>query len=351
MGKGIAAMAATTQKQADTYFFNLRFLLITFVFLGNAMEPMLDQYPTVKSMFLWIFTFHMPLFVMVTGYFARYSLTGDAGKRMLRQIALQYVIFQSLYSLMDVLIFHVPNIKHSFFVPYLLVWFLFSHLCWRLLLLLSIKLNIKHPILVAAALGVLVGYLGFNGSWLSISRTFVYLPFFFIGYRLNFDKVVKYFSIQSKALAVGTAVLLFGVLYFFAKDVQPSWLFGSLTFKQMGQTEWYAGILRIFIYALEGLASLAILALVPRREFCMTDWGKRTVYVFLIHGFVVRFMAISGLYDYMNSPFAIALMLAGVVGCTILLAQPQVMKITKPIIEPQTDWMVTIRQKAKALSR
>lgn len=126
---------------------------------------------------MWIFSFHMPLFVLVTGYFARKSLAGTTGRKMLLQIGLQYLIFQSLYSALDVSLFHVSNIQHSIFAPYLLLWFLASHACWRLLMLGMSRWSITAKFLFAVTAGVAVGYLQLDGVWFSISRTFVYLPF------------------------------------------------------------------------------------------------------------------------------------------------------------------------------
>lgn len=126
---------------------------------------------------MWIFSFHMPLFVLVTGYFARKSLAGTTGRKMLLQIGLQYLIFQSLYSALDVSLFHVSNIQHSIFAPYLLLWFLASHACWRLLMLGMSRWSITAKLLFAVTAGVAVGYLQLDGVWFSISRTFVYLPF------------------------------------------------------------------------------------------------------------------------------------------------------------------------------
>ncbi|MFD2876189.1 hypothetical protein ACFTAO_09895 [Paenibacillus rhizoplanae] len=70
------------------------------------------------------------------------------------------------------------NIQHSFFAPYLLLWFLASHICWRLLMLGMSRWTRSAQLAFAVTAGVAVGYLQLDGIWFSISRTFVYLPFF-----------------------------------------------------------------------------------------------------------------------------------------------------------------------------
>lgn len=340
---------ANLDKTADTFMINLRFLLITSVFLGNIMEPMIGNHDVVKTMFLWIFTFHMPLFVFVTGYFARYSLNGDHGKKVLQTIAMQYLIFQTLYSVMDVALFRVEGIKHSFFMPYLLVWFLMGHIIWRLLMLLYLHLKLKHPVLISMGLAVLIGYAGFDGGFLTLSRAFVYMPFFVIGYSFDYSKFTEVMAGYRRVAAGALSVALFAVLFFYVKDINHRWLFGSLTYLQLGHTEWYAGVYRLFIYGVEFAASIALLAWVPRFESIMTDWGKRTLYVFLLHGFVVRLVTVSGVYRRIDNPLEIALLLAFAAGMTILLSQPFVKQWTHPVIEPDTSWLNRVEQKAKGL--
>lgn len=55
-------------------FLNLRFMLIVTVFAGNAIEPLISRMDGLHGLYMWIFSFHMPLFVLVTGYFAKKAL-------------------------------------------------------------------------------------------------------------------------------------------------------------------------------------------------------------------------------------------------------------------------------------
>lgn len=93
--------------------------------------------------------------------FRQKSLAGTTGRKMLLQIGLQYLIFQSLYSALDVSLFHVSNIQHSIFAPYLLLWFLASHACWRLLMLGMSRWSITAKLLFA----VTAGWLWDISSW------------------------------------------------------------------------------------------------------------------------------------------------------------------------------------------
>ncbi|MBN3525758.1 acyltransferase family protein [Paenibacillus apiarius] len=330
---------ATLHGSGETFALNLRFLLIVCVFVGNAIEPLIGGMPEIKALFLWIYAFHMPLFVFVTGYFARHNLNGQAGIRVLKQIALQYVIFQSIYSLLDVLLFRVPGITHSFFMPYLLLWFLVGHMFWRLMMMLFTRCQVRHPIILSIMLGVLVGFLPVEGAWLGISRSVVYLPFFVIGYAFNFDAFRARITPALRLLAAALSAAILVALYMTANRINPVWLMNNMTFRELGWTGGFltASVLRLGIYGLELVASIAFLAWVPQRNNGITALGQRTLYVFLIHGIVIRFVVYSGIYNHISAGFETALLIAASVAGAIMLAQPQVRECCHPIIEPKWD--------------
>jgi len=119
-----------------------------------------------------------------------------------------------------------------------------------------------------------------------------------------------------------------------------------MTYMQLGHHEWYAGIYRLALYGLQLAASLAFLGWVPYRLSRMTDWGTRTLYVFLLHGFIVRFSIISGLYGAINNPVGVTLLFISTVILTILLAQPEVKRLLHPLVEPPVNWMISLQRAA-----
>lgn len=339
-------MDNTLIRRGETYFLNLRFLLIVAVFVGNAIEPLIAEMSGLRQLFLWIFTFHMPLFVLVTGYFSKAKLHGAVGRETLIQICMQYVIFQSLYSILDVTIFHVESINHSFFAPYLLLWFLVSHFFWRLLTLAMYKVSPTHQIILSLVLGVMVGYLQLDGVWLSVSRTFVYLPFFLIGHHFQFEKFVNFFTFKKRLGAAFISIGIFVILGLWGLNLPEGWLYGSKTYMQLETYGWYAGVIRIALYLLQFISAAAFLAWVPMYASRITELGRRTLYVFLLHGFIIRLTYSSGLYQYIQQPWGAGLLILSAVMLAILLAQPAVRRIAHPFIEPSIHWVSSLERRA-----
>lgn len=332
--------------QGEVFFLNLRFLLIVCVFVGNAIEPLTARIEGLHALYQWIFTFHMPLFVFVTGYFAKSNLSGGSGRKVMLQIGLQYVIFQSLYSMLDVAVFRVDHIHHSFFAPYLLLWFLVSHLGWRLMLLLMRKWSPFQQLAASVLLAVLVGYLQIDGVWFSVSRTFVFLPFFVLGYHFADRLLERLQSPSTKAALVLVSIGWLIALGLGAANPNPGWLYGSQTYLQLGHAEWYAGIYRLLLFPVQLLAGVAFLGLVPSRAGQLTVLGRRTLYVFLLHGFIVRLAAVSPLYGYVHGEAGGLLVIAGAVALTLLLAQAWVRKGCAPLVEPSVEWLLRLEHRA-----
>jgi fucose 4-O-acetylase-like acetyltransferase len=342
-------MGMTYPEKNHTFFINTRFALIVLVVFGNLLMPLMDRFPEAKALIEWIFTFHIPVFVLVTGYFSKGFWEHKDAPMHIAKIAWQYVLFQSLYSLADYYFFRTPDTTYSFWSPYWMLWFLFSHLGWKLLLVPFRKL--RHPMLAAILLGVLVGYLPVDGAWLSLSRTLVFFPFFLAGYLLQPGKLLR--LAEQLPVRVGAAVFLVGTYLVFAGgliQIDLGWLLGSRTFGSLQHHEWYAGVLRIGVYALEGAAALAFLLLQSSRKSTNTDWGTRTLYVFLLHGSIIKVLTLMGLYAWFDQPVKLVLLLLLGMTITVLLSQPRVMLVTKAWIDPRIE-LVWTHVRGKLLQR
>ena len=72
------------------YFDNLKAALIFLVVIGHVFELVTSRLIDIAYMFVYIF--HMPLFIFVSGYFAKYS-----PKKLLFSLIPLYFFFQLLY--------------------------------------------------------------------------------------------------------------------------------------------------------------------------------------------------------------------------------------------------------------
>ncbi len=71
-------------------FDNIRFLLMFLVILGHLLEVIHSE--VGSQLYRVIYSFHMPLFIFVSGYFAKYDR-----RKILINFIYPYLLFQSLY--------------------------------------------------------------------------------------------------------------------------------------------------------------------------------------------------------------------------------------------------------------
>ena len=81
--------------------------------------------------------------------------------------------------------------------------------------------------------------------------------------------------------------------------------------------------------------------LVPRRTHLVHRFGQATMYIYLLHSFVLYPIRETGVLGGEHS--SLAVVAAGIVvvciGVSIALAIPFVRRVFRPLIEPKPDWL------------
>lgn len=55
----------------ESYFDNAKFILIFLVVFGHFLQTFIADYAGVRVLYIYIYTFHMPAFVLISGFFAK----------------------------------------------------------------------------------------------------------------------------------------------------------------------------------------------------------------------------------------------------------------------------------------
>lgn len=339
------AMCKTNEEQTlDAYFLNARFVLIALVVAANVMEPFAAADSRLGGLYLLIYTFHMPMFAFVTGYFSSRFRLDAHGAAALRTIVYQYALFQTIYSAADVWLFHAPGVKHSFFIPYSLLWFLWSHVCWKAMFALFRRLS--HPLTAAVLLGLAAGLLPLPGLWASVSRTLVFFPFFLAGtrfpYRLRWETLVR--AIRPWAMAAAVILLIWTLsVAVWRPDVR--WFYASLTYRELGSPPALGVLWRLAVYGAQAAASLVFIGLVPVAWTTLAERGQRTLYVYLFQGLIIKGAFAIGALALVRSPLDAALLGAAALAMVWALSDARFRRRLQPWIEPAVPWPPILRAK------
>ena len=266
----------------------IKAILIFLVVLGHLLE--LNLTGKAKFAYCFIYMFHMPLFVLLSGYFFKFEK-----RKFIKRIIMPYFIFQTIYTIFNCLYLQKHNIVFNYTKPYWIMWYLLAYALWGIFATIFDTKNLKQQIIVIAALFIIGVLIGFDDSieyYLTLSRFFVFLPFFMLGYYSknwtsicnNKDKMKKNFKI-----IIGIVLLIIvGIVFYYIftqyKNWQVSWLYGSFPYSKQN----YSFIFRIMQYVFAISIISFILWIIPNRKNLLNCIGKNTLIIYILHGFIIK---------------------------------------------------------------
>src|SRR5690606_25989306 len=112
---------------------NARFGCIVLVVMGHAIQRQTIDSDNALVLYLFIYAFHMPAFAIISGYFTKATPPGSRQMRkVLTDIVLPYVLFESIWSLVQWLVEGRAAFNPS--EPNWTLWFLLALAFFRVVL-------------------------------------------------------------------------------------------------------------------------------------------------------------------------------------------------------------------------
>jgi fucose 4-O-acetylase-like acetyltransferase len=277
--------------------------ILLVVFGHLIVKPSADS-TLLQVLYTGIYSFHMPLFVFLSGIFAREVLKSRDYQKIVWTLFFPLVVFQFIYLGVS----HLTGwYSYSPFTPYWLLWFITSLIGWRILL----PLFASPAGLAVALLGaVFVGYDGTVGYALSAARTIYFLPFFVLGhlYGLQLVTLARRHRLAFACL-FGLSMVI--VTVWWANGLDGSALTGSHDYDSAPPFLDYPGLGRLLVLSLSLAALLGFCALMPARSTMLQWFGERSLSIYLAHGLAVMVLISAGMADMIPQPLLLPV-LAGV---------------------------------------
>lgn len=315
--------------QRDAFFDNAKFILIFLVVFGHIIQPFTDSSAIIQVSYDFIYLFHMPAFILLSGFFAKGIGSGGYLWNLTKKLIFPYIVFQIVYSGYYFIIGN-PSWQTPIFQPHWSLWFLLSLFSWHLLLILFKKFPPIAGVIIAVEIGIIVGYINGIGPAYSFSRTFVFFPFFLMGYWLTKEQIknLTHPIVKRISFLLMTAVVLTLV---YLPNFSSKWLLGSFSFADLQQPVW-GGAFRLGVYLIAALLTISLFAWIPRNHFRWTKFGQQTLYVYLLHGLFIQFFREAGWFkvDHLLDVFGLAILSLLIV---LLLSSKAVFMSFQPFIE------------------
>ncbi|WP_430611172.1 acyltransferase family protein [Enterococcus sp. DIV0876] len=315
-----------SQSQRTAYFDNAKFLLMILVVFSHLLQSFIGDRKFYHDLYYFIFTFHMPAFVFISGYFAKPLTKGSKIKVLVKRFLLPYLFFQVFYIIYYWLIGlrETPNIQ--LLNPQWALWFLLSMFFWQLSLFFFQRITPKQAIIISIVLSICAGYLPFLNQILTLQRTFVFLPFFIIGF--YFPKNDMAFLQKTKMRWLSLSFL--PIIYLFISlfhGMNKYMVFGSKPYEDYLSYPLFGGPLRAVFFLIGLMGIVGFMRIVPREKLFFTKWGKNTLLVYLLQGIFIKGLRALNIMDLNLSLLGFVTLLLVSVLLTILLASKPIRQL------------------------
>ncbi|MCX4454075.1 acyltransferase family protein [Streptomyces sp. NBC_01340] len=334
-----AAAAAQPGRPRDAFFDNAKYLAIVLVAMGHAWEPLKGQSRVLEAAYMVVYAFHMPAFIIISGYFSRsFDMRADRLKRLVTGVAVPYVVFEVAYVLFKRWADDDPSLPVSLLDPWFLTWFLCALFIWRLTTPLW-KL-VRWPLPLAIAVAMLATTSPSIGDDLDLQRTLQFLPFFVLGLCMKPEhfQLVRRREVRILSVPVFAAALV--VSWWAVPRMNPGWFYHRDSAQELGVPWWVGPVMVLALLGCSLLLTACFFAWVPRRKMWFTALGAGTLYGYLLHGFLVKGGDYWGWFDHkwLHRPLGeIFVTLVAGAAVTLLCTAP-VRRVFRFAMEPSMEW-------------
>ncbi|MEU5431898.1 acyltransferase family protein [Streptomyces sp. NPDC020719] len=323
------------------YFDNAKFLLIALVALGHSWEQILSgNTHALRAVHNLVYGFHMPAFILLSGYFSR-RFTGrpDQIRRLLSGVLLPYLIFEVIYTAVNHWV-HGTDFSITPTSPTYLCWFLIALFVWRITT--PIWNAVRHPVVLATVVSLAAGTTVI-GRDLALPRVLMFLPWFVLGLRLRPEHFARLRTRTARRCAVPVFAGALALAYWLSPEPSDDWLSMDVGYGALHVSPARYLLLRLALFAVSALLVASFLALVPGRRMWLTALGAVTLYPYLLHGILIRIAEQAGVFQVLRewSLAGQVVLTVAVVAAVVLLSTPPVRALARPLVEPRLPrWLV-----------
>ncbi len=309
---------------------NAKFWLITLVVVahflpGPTFAPILAyNNHFLQTVEIIIFMFVMQAFVFISGAFSKDTLTNEYLQKSIMQLIVPYVIIGTIAKI----------IAGQYTPGYLLepppiMWYLIALFVWRLALV--VVKQFRWPIILSIFCALAVGYESKVESFFSLSRIFTFFPFFLLGHFYG-DKMLQIQFKYQRIVGISVFIIAFLAIWNYF-PITPLWLLMNTSYVALGADGFSGVFIRLSLMIVSFILAFAFFLIMTKQKTKVSEWGTRSIYVYILHPFIVLGFLKLGFYD--NPPLVLQLMLIPLsLLCAIILSSKLIEKIFSTILFP-----------------
>lgn len=221
----------------------LKFFLIFLVVLGHFLEIYKPGQRNLQILRYWIYTFHMPMFVFVTGLFSKKNIDEKRYSKISVYL-MTYFVCDFLIAVVNMFI--TGELKYSVTVVTSIPWYGFAMFayCFITIGIMKMKLPKPYVFVLSVVLSCFAGYDSSVGRVFALDRLIVFFPFFFAGYCFEPRKLAAALSKLPVKIFSAVYIAAYTLIIYFKFDkllrFQP--LFTAHAYSKIKDAEKFLGV-------------------------------------------------------------------------------------------------------------
>lgn len=279
-------MGIQNQSKRIYLFDNLKFFLILTVVVGHFAEEGYSKSGFFKMIFIFVYAFHMPLFLFCSGLF---HSNKDVFIKAFKFIGVGYAtkIIMSLTSLL-------LNGKISFRLleDTGLPWYMFVMAIYIVATYLLRNVDKRYLLVFTVILALFVGYDKNTGDYLYLSRAIVFYPFYLCGQMVSKKDILKLNGSRPLKIIAAAVIAVWFIICLTQTDLVTGLrpLFTGRNSYAAAEifTKW-GFLFRALCYIITLFTSVSVICLIPNMRLpLITELGSRTLQVYYWHYPMIR---------------------------------------------------------------
>lgn len=320
-------------RERDYLFDNLKAVLIMLVVFGHFCFNA-RQFPVMAGITNMIYSFHMPLFIFISGYFSK-SIRSQRKNDVLH-LLIPYLVLELIHFAYTRLT-GLGEGKLNPVQPTYQNWYLLSLFFWRLLIPYFGQVRKATGLIIMTILALGAGFISEFNTFLAIYRTIFFMSFFVMGYYCDDLKAVMARFNRYRLLMISGFIISMCIIFLISSK-NAAWadrlLYGWLP---IFGYEHHVSFLFMRAFALISSTCICFCFcfMIPSGKNFLSGFGQNTLYVFLFHMFLVwplGHLIIPHYSPVITEMVFLALSLV----ITWFLSLDIVTRILKPVVQPGT---------------
>ena len=318
-------------KERDYLFDNYKAFLIVLVVVGHFIEVASDDNVVMETTKWIIFSFHMPAFVFISGYFSKKT---QGIYKLLQQLVVPYLVFEILYYILYTYILN-RDTELAFLYPKFSLWYLLAMFMWKMIKPLFRRL--PGYLWIAFVLGLFVGASSLDDNYLTLPRMFTFYPFFLLGMDLDRNRIDLLRARIRRMWAFGIFLAINAFLAWVAVSdrISIKIFYGRYDYEYLGLSVPMGIALRAACYLISYIMIYVVAIMIPGAKNSLSALGQKTMAIYLFHGLIFAVFRRGEIwYQSLGEIVEDAILVEASIGTIWLLCQ-------RPFVE-FTDWVTHI---------